>query len=245
LIHCEVPITRGPPIIIDPPVYCCEALIAECEACKAQMPVEKYCIENPKMQGCEQIVGNECTKQECGTPCEGSLIEQGGGICDGKGSCVSPRINPCAQHGCDGKKCGEDCLMGDIMGWCDHRGTCDFSPVKCGNGICECGKPCKLDGGNEGVCQSDGVTCAQNIVPPKCRVVIFPIHGCEIVDLDGNCIEQCFGGFPISVSMDEDGNMEEVCGCSGDECNINPCDECKRKAEEKGMEEYTCPCPNL
>ena len=27
--------------------------------------------------------------------------------------------------------------------------------------------------------------------------------------------------------------------------DINPCDECKRKAEEKGMEEYTCPCPNL
>ena len=32
-------------------------------------------------------------------------------------------------------------------------------------------------------------------------------------------LEQCFGGFPISVSMDEDGNMEEVCGCSGDECS--------------------------
>ena len=97
------------------------------------MPVEKYCIEHPKMQGCGPVIGIECTKQECGTPCEGSLIEQGGGICDGKGNCVSPRINPCSQHGCDGKKCGEDCLMGDIMGWCDHRGTCDFSTVKCGN----------------------------------------------------------------------------------------------------------------
>ena len=42
--------------------------------------------------------------------------------------------------------------------------------IHIGVGICECGKPCKLDGGMEGVCQSDGVTCAQNIVPPKCRV---------------------------------------------------------------------------
>ena len=95
------------------------------------MPVEIYCIENPKMLGCEPLDVNECTKQECGTPCVDSKIEQGSGICDGKGNCVSPRINPCAQHGCDGKKCGDNCLMGDIMGWCDHRGTCDFSPVKC------------------------------------------------------------------------------------------------------------------
>ena len=42
--------------------------------------------------------------------------------------------------------------------------------IHIGVGICECGKPCKLDGGMEGVCQSDGVTCAQNIIPPKCRV---------------------------------------------------------------------------
>jgi len=173
------------------------------------------------------------------------MLGMGGGICDGKGSCVSPMINPCSVHGCDGKKCGDDCLMGDIMGWCDHRGTCDFAPVECGHGICECGKPCKLDGGGVGTCQSDGVTCALSRAIVECREITFPIHGCEIVDMDGNCIEQCFGGYAISVNMDEDGNIEEVCGCRGDECNVNPCDVCKAKADEKGLEEYTCPCPDL
>ena len=27
--------------------------------------------------------------------------------------------------------------------------------------------------------------------------------------------------------------------------DVNPCDECKAKADEKGLEEYTCPCPDL
>ena len=30
--------------------------------------------------------------------------------------------------------------------------------------------------------------------------------------------EQCFGGFAIAVSRDENGNTEEICGCSGDQC---------------------------
>ena len=55
-------------------------------------------------------------------------------------------------------------------------------------GICECGKPCKIDGGAAGTCQSDGVTCALSREIPVCEIGIFPIHGCEIVDLDGNCI---------------------------------------------------------
>ena len=27
--------------------------------------------------------------------------------------------------------------------------------------------------------------------------------------------------------------------------DVNPCDVCKAKADEKGLEEYTCPCPDL
>ena len=48
-------------------------------------------------------------------------------ICDGKGNCVSPEMNPCAVHGCEGKDCGDSCLMGDIMGWCDATGECSFA----------------------------------------------------------------------------------------------------------------------
>ena len=33
--------------------------------------------------------------------------------------------NPCAIHGCDGKKCGDACLKGDVQGWCNSDGTCD------------------------------------------------------------------------------------------------------------------------
>ena len=117
-------------------MFCCEALIAECEACKAQMTVEEYCKENPKMMGCEIDPSEFCERKECGVPCEDSMMG-GYSVCNGKGQCVAGELNPCEQHGCDGKKCGENCLMGDIMGWCDHRGTCDYiqENVKCGNKI--------------------------------------------------------------------------------------------------------------
>ena len=36
-------------------------------------------------------------------------------------------------------------------------------------GICECGKPCKLDGGMAGTCQADGVTCSLTREMPVCR----------------------------------------------------------------------------
>ena len=48
------------------------------------------------------------------------------GICDGNGGCVHPLMNPCSVHGCEGKKCGDDCLSDDIVGWCDAKGNCDF-----------------------------------------------------------------------------------------------------------------------
>ena len=34
-------------------VFCCEAIAAECEACKEGMTVEAYCKDNPEMMGCE------------------------------------------------------------------------------------------------------------------------------------------------------------------------------------------------
>ena len=54
-------------------------------------------------------------------------------VCDGKGSCVSVEMNPCEAHGCEGKDCGDSCLMGDIMGWCDAAGECIFAQKpRCG-----------------------------------------------------------------------------------------------------------------
>ena len=94
------------------------------------MTVDEFCQQNPKMHGCEPA--GECTEQECGVHCENSELGKEGGICDGGGHCVHPLTNPCSQHGCDGKECGDDCLMGDVLGWCDSQGTCSSSPVQCG-----------------------------------------------------------------------------------------------------------------
>ena len=53
------------------------------------------------------------------------------GICNGKGRCVSVLENPCSVHGCEGKLCGERCLMGDIQGWCDSKGECISEVEEC------------------------------------------------------------------------------------------------------------------
>ena len=63
---------------------------------------------------------------QCGAPCNAEFEGMGPKICDGKGSCVSPEMNPCAVHGCEGKVCGDSCLMGDILGWCEATGECSF-----------------------------------------------------------------------------------------------------------------------
>ena len=47
-------------------------------------------------------------------------------VCDGDGFCVSPEMNPCVAQGCDGKKCGDGCLSGDLRGVCNVDGDCDF-----------------------------------------------------------------------------------------------------------------------
>ena len=71
-----------------------------------------------------------CTGKPCGESCiaDWDYPTSGNrpGICNGKGVCVDPLMNPCSVHGCEGKSCGDDCLSGDIMGWCDANGNCDF-----------------------------------------------------------------------------------------------------------------------
>ena len=62
---------------------------------------------------------------QCGVLCNISPFSQG--VCDGDGFCVSQEMNPCAVHGCNGKKCGDDCLSGDIRGVCNADGECDFN----------------------------------------------------------------------------------------------------------------------
>ena len=62
---------------------------------------------------------------QCGVLCNISPFSQG--VCDGDGFCVSQEMNPCAVYGCNGKKCGDDCLSGDNRGVCNADGECDFN----------------------------------------------------------------------------------------------------------------------
>ena len=72
--------------------------------------------------------------KNCGLPCKSKSKIMGPSICDGKGSCVAAELNPCEVHGCEGKNCGQKCLMGDMRGWCDATGNCGFKrDVKCSN----------------------------------------------------------------------------------------------------------------
>ena len=37
---------------------------------------------------------------------------------------MNPIENPCVMQGCDGLKCGDECLSGDILGFCNANGIC-------------------------------------------------------------------------------------------------------------------------
>merc|ERR1719204_3057197 len=67
---------------------------------------------------CEPTPPFVCTDKKCGELCGRSMI------CDGKGKCVDVLTNPCIEHGCEGKKCGDECIEGDMKGVCDRSGKC-------------------------------------------------------------------------------------------------------------------------
>ena len=82
-----------------------------------------------------------CVGKPCGTPCPLGHCPDcrpgfGAGICDNETeSCVSAFYNPCAVHGCEGKMCGEKCLMGDLMNECDANGDCIGRNHVCPKGL--------------------------------------------------------------------------------------------------------------
>ena len=82
---------------------------------------------------------DECVGKPCGTQCWGLTPNSGNtrlrpGICDNKTErCVlqpsykdGSFFNPCLVpwYACEGKVCGERCLMGDLMYECDAKGAC-------------------------------------------------------------------------------------------------------------------------
>jgi len=78
---------------------------------------------------------SECKNKPCGELCfqkDFNVSKGWHGVCDGNGVCVSRFSNPCEVHGCDGKKCGDECLRdGDIMGFCDKDLYCDYNRKPC------------------------------------------------------------------------------------------------------------------
>merc|ERR1712212_1270730 len=85
----------------------------------------------------------------------------------------------------------------------------------------------------------------------KCSIAMADKSGntsaqkCKWEDSDGNCIESCFGGFAVGIRMDKNGKRIDICQCGGEQCNVDPCDECERKAKKKGLKHSHCPCPDL
>ena len=63
---------------------------------------------------------NECKEKTCGELCSK-------GVCDGYGYCVNSEENLCTvpENPCDSKECGDECLLGDILGVCNAIGECD------------------------------------------------------------------------------------------------------------------------
>ena len=45
----------------------------------------------------------------------------------------NPETPGCSSNTrCDGKKCGDECVIGKMKGYCDNKETCRKSHVKCG-----------------------------------------------------------------------------------------------------------------
>merc|ERR1719334_97592 len=95
--------------------YCTSSKKCDLKTSNSGRKPNKWKVSGNK--ACAEI--DECVGKSCGTICSG-------GVCDGRGSCVSAWLNPCSKQGCDGLKCGDQCLyQGDISGICDLEGKCE------------------------------------------------------------------------------------------------------------------------
>ena len=61
---------------------------------------------------------------------------------------------------------------------------------------------------------------------------------CPWKDQDDKCIKTCFGGFGVTTNA----KGENICSCTGKQCEEDPCKECEAKAKAKGQKQWTCPC---
>jgi len=80
---------------------------------------------------------------------------------------------------------------------------------------CECGEMCTMGNGFIGVCQADGMTCAQNIIPPDCEAKLC------CTGMNGECDEVYGEGLlPTKETCEE---YHENGGCKWI-CDDTPCD---------------------
>jgi len=68
-----------------------------------------------------------------------------------------------------------------------------------------------------------------------------PDGECPWKDMDGKCIDHCFGGFAVGTTE----HGESMCMCNGDQCNKDPCEKCRAASEANGKESWGCPCPDV
>jgi len=173
---------------------------------------------------CEDAVKTKkCEKKKAQGKCNRIFVQRRCqktcNLCDDCASKVYPGWDSSAQNYCGGD-------------WCSYQ---PYQPSA---------RDCYQLAQREAMFQDTGdlqQVCAK--FDPDCQGNISA-QKCEIEDMEGNCIEQCFGSFATGVREDENGNLIEVCFCKGQQCNVDPCDECERKAKEQGAP-FSCPCPHL
>jgi len=106
--------------------------------------------------GCEIC---ECQECPCGESC--TMDGGGSGVCQADNLTCAVNILPPQCDVCPPVTCLMSCENGFAIG--------DDGCEICECQDCPCGESCTMDGGGNGVCQSDNLTCAVNFLPPQCE----------------------------------------------------------------------------
>lgn len=165
--------------------YCEHGTVIDAKGCATC-----ECIAPPKEQSCP-----------CGTKCDG-------GVCQADGKTCAVNVLPVeCKAECPQVMCMMFCPNGNAV---DENGCpsckCNPSPQ-----VCPCGEACMMAHGGSGVCQTDGVTCAVNIMAPACSTM-------TTASAATTCTPQA------CTTFCEYGTLVDAAGCPTCECQTScPC----------------------
>ena len=206
--------------------------------------------ESLQTKDCEDIScpdgqDGQCYEQHCGKTCmiryNNYQPPNPNGICDGKGVCIESSDSPCDVYGCEGKNCGDDCLSGDIAGWCDNNGNCDIEgdnpdcdeepttsvpATTTGSGPCshcfpgssDNDGPCKIYSGNTAECVNQAETkyCSKDpTYYDKCVIECYTDDDCH------GASDTCKSSICYCGSNDKCTERTDTCTAGQCKCGAN------------------------